>query len=185
MTSALGPPPRSSRVIDLEDAANSDNNGTVAWARNRLPVFRNLKDESSSIQSRIGRGSTARRTIRVSSVKPSTCNSVERPPSVPSVLHEESSNSVNRRLMSTDRYLCGGNCDGVTCIVLTASVNDAPCLKAEAVKEDGGGIRLPDLSGLPILDRLCPFHHHNSRWLVRSQSFIAISSLCLMLFISF
>ena len=172
MTSPHGPPPTSSRVIDLEDTA--DNNGANNYYRSRLPVFRNLKDESSSIQSRNGRDSTALRTkIRVpSALPPTTSSSVERLPSVPSSFIDVDSFSVTRKRVSSNRYMCGGNCDGVTCISTASSFNDAPCLKAEAIKEDGCELRMPDLSGLPsILDRLCPFHHHTSRWLVASSAF--------------
>lgn len=175
MTSAHGLPPTPSRVIDLEDTV--DKNGTVNYYQNRLPVFRNLKDESSSssIQSRNGHDSTAlHKKLRVPSVQPGS--SVEQLPSVPSIFIDEKSFSVTRKRVSSNRYVCGGNCDGVTCISTASCANDAPCLKAEAIKKDKGEIRMPDLSGLPsILHRLCPFHHHISRWLVASSAFCFIA----------
>lgn len=142
---------------DLEDTASFFSDPAI----HRLPVFRRLE---------AGPPSTTSRSRQQSGRPPS------RAPG--SLIFTRGAPSVFRRprapVTSADR-LCGGRCDGVTCMISTASVADAPCLKVDGGDDGGddyggekdvGGPSPPDLSGLPVLDRLCPFHHVTPLWLV-------------------
>ncbi len=156
-------------VIDLEDTPDY-----ASWvsdaARHRLPVFLNLKDDSSNIHPISGRG-TPHRTREMPSFLKIPGRTVEQPPAVTKHLSKAMESSVPRRRVSPVRALCGGQCDGVTCMLSTTSVIESPCLRVEEIKENLGRASL-DLSGTSILDRICPFHHIPSLWLVPRCSFM-------------
>ena len=170
------PPTLRAHVIDLEDTT-TDYTRVSEAARHRLPVFLNLKDDSSNAHPISGRG-TPHRTREMLRFSKIPGHSVEQPPdffTTGKILSEGTESSVPRRRVSPIRTMCGGQCDGVTCMLSTTSVIESPCLKVEEIKENLGKPSL-NLSGIPILDRVCPFHHIPSLWLVPHCFVLTISS---------
>ena len=162
-------PPPTSCVTDLED---STANLALSSALHRLPVFRNLEAGSSNCTPS-GRGTSTKRNGQRRSPSKGHGHSTERVPGT-LIFTRGAPSVLRRRAPPTPNTLCGGRCDGVTCMISTATVADAPCLKVDEDKDVGGAIP-PDLSGLPILDRLCPFHHVTSMWLVPQHSILCLS----------
>ena len=79
--------------------------------------------------------------------------------------------------------LCRGQCDGVTCMISTASVSSAPCLRMDEFREDHVPRIDPDLPAHPIVDQFCPFHHLTSKWLVHHANNSMLMCTLLLLFI--
>lgn len=156
-------------MVELEDTAASFNSLESHAARHRLPVFRNMKNDSTNAHPSSGRG-TPHRTREIVPFSKISCHTVKQPSDLTRNLKELES-SVLRRRVSPIRTTCGGQCDGVTCMLSTANVIEAPCLKVEEIKEHLGGASL-DLPTIPIMDQLCPFHHNPSLWLVPRCSFM-------------
>ena len=174
-TTDFGCPP-TRRVLDLEDTPAYASLMSHA-ARHRLPVFLNLKDDSSNTNT-IGGRDTPNWTGEMESCSKKFCHSIEQPTAVTRSVNEGLESSVIRRRVSPIRTMCGSHCDGVTCLLSAASVVEAPCLKVEEIKENLdkclslSGIPIPDRLCQTLTDRLCPFHHIPSLWLVPRCSFM-------------
>jgi hypothetical protein len=168
--------PTTLRVLDLEDTSAYASLMSHA-ARHRLPVFLNLKDDSSNTNT-IGVRGTPHWTGEMESCSKKSCDSIGQPTAVTRGVNKGLESIVLRRRVSPIRTMCGSHCDGVTCLLSVASVNEAPCLKVEEIKENldkclsFSGIPIPDRLCQTVTDRLCPFHHIPSLWLVPRCSFI-------------
>lgn len=163
-TTDVGSPP-THQVIDLEDTSAIYSSSMCDTARHRLPVFLKLKDESPIDHPISGRG-TSHRTFEMQSFSQKICRTVEQlDPAVTRILNEEMKSSVPRRRVSPTRTSCRGQCDGVTCMLSTANVIEAPCLRIEGIKENLGRANLVH-SRNPVVDQLCPYHRIPSVWLV-------------------
>lgn len=169
--------PPTQRVLDLEDTPAYGSLMSHA-ARHRLPVFVNLKVDSSNTNDTIGGWGTPHWTGEMANRTSKSCHSIEQPPAFTRSVNKGSGSSVLRRRVSPIRTMCGHHCDGVTCLLSAASVIEAPCLKVEETKKNLdkclslSGIPIPDRLCQTLTDRLCPFHHIPSLWLVPRCSFM-------------
>lgn len=169
--------PPTQRVLDLEDTPAYGSLMSHA-ARHRLPVFVNLKVDSSNTNDTIGGRGTPHWTGEMANRTTKSCHSIEQPPAFTRSVNKGSGSSVLRRRVSPIRTMCGHHCDGVTCLLSAASVIEAPCLKVEETKKNLdkclslSGIPIPDRLCQTLTDRLCPFHHIPSLWLVPRCSFM-------------
>jgi len=170
--------PLTSRMIELEGAtvmANVSPNQPAIAARHRLPVFVNLKKDVDhrTLQAKTRREDDLQSRNTCVIIKSS--ESMEK--AVNSKLSREPLTSFPRTKSASlsTPALCGGNCDGVTCMIATDIIDESPCVKVVQAKGDVSGKDPPDISGLPIMDRLCPFHNQSSMWSVPLCSYTSFT----------
>lgn len=161
-------PPSSPQVIGLEDSSTSHTSKQCDGTRHRLPVFLSLNDGSSNSNSYTGGGSPFR--IPREKQRPRlSSKAIEQLSTIGRILTEETNSDIERRRVSSIQTLCGGKCNGVTCMIST-SITETPCLKFEEPKPKLGDANL-DQWQISNLGQDCPYHHLPFMWLVPRCSF--------------
>lgn len=146
-------------VLDIGDRCFSSPKVATHTARHRLPVFLTMREDVDKSAPAGGRSDT---------VASENHSSQSLEPTIPmsSVLNPYPRTRTHGTRSPTIEAMCGGVCDGVTCMLATSKVSDAPCLRTKGHSDGGCAGDTSSMSSLPDSDELCPFHHIPSMWLV-------------------
>ena len=148
-------------VLDIGDRCFSSPKVASHTARHRLPVFLTMSEDVDKSAPASG----GRLSDTVASVIHSS-HSLEPTLPMSSVLNPYPRTRPLGACSPAIESMCGGICDGVTCMLTTTKVSDAPCLRTKGHSDGGCAGGTSSMSCLPDSDELCPFHHIPSMWLV-------------------
>lgn len=151
-------------VLDIGDRSFNSSKVATHAARHRLPIFLTLREDADKPVPVFGQKNTI-------SPENDSSQTLERIP-MSSVLNNpcQRTQPTHGTRSSAIEAMCGGVCDGVTCMLSTSRVSDAPCLRFKQ-HSDGLCGGTPTMPNLPNSDELCPFHHIPSMWLVSVNLF--------------